>query len=312
MKRLNTILAVIEPKREHQEALSRAIALCGMNPEIQVTALRVVYDFSSDINFVHELSSNDAKKSIMDAHQTQLQELVNGYVKDSGAKVEAKVCFCKDIAQGILNEAQSKPYDLLIKGANSHGILDSILFTPIDWELLRRADCPVIIAKNEGWVEHAPIVVALDFTSNQKKLTNLLILREAQMFARATNGIIHLVNSAPIMLPTVMLEIPHYAPETYAQQVVQEHKKRLLDFASHHHIPKENCHVENGMPDDVIPDLCKKLNAKTVFIGSAGRTGAMAALVGNTCEEIVDYIDADLFVINYKAAKKRTEKEPIK
>lgn len=50
----------------------------------------------------------------------------------------------------------------------------------------------------------------------------------------------------------------------------------------------------------MIPKLCQALNAKYVFIGSAGRSGIMATLVGNTCEEIVDEIDADLFVMTHK------------
>ena len=54
------------------------------------------------------------------------------------------------------------------------------------------------------------------------------------------------------------------------------------------------------MPDDVLPKLCQKLHANTVFIGSLGRSGVGAALVGNTCEEIVDFINADLFVLNRK------------
>ena len=52
------------------------------------------------------------------------------------------------------------------------------------------------------------------------------------------------------------------------------------------------------MPDDVLPKLCKRLNAATVYIGSHGRSGVKAALIGNTCEEIVDYINADLYVLN--------------
>ena len=58
------------------------------------------------------------------------------------------------------------------------------------------------------------------------------------------------------------------------------------------------------MPDDVIPEICASLDAKTVFIGSAGRQGFMAAVIGNTCEEIVDDVDADLFVLNRNTVKK--------
>ena len=59
------------------------------------------------------------------------------------------------------------------------------------------------------------------------------------------------------------------------------------------------------MPDEVIPEICNKLNADAVFIGSAGRSGAMAALIGNTCEEVVDYIAADLIVLNDKTLARK-------
>ena len=57
------------------------------------------------------------------------------------------------------------------------------------------------------------------------------MLREAQIIAKLTKGQIHLVNSAPVYLPSVMLEVPHYSPSLYEQSVVEEHKNKLLEFA---------------------------------------------------------------------------------
>ena len=61
-----------------------------------------------------------------------------------------------------------------------------------------------------------------------------------------------------------------------------------------------------GFVKGMLPDLCKKIDAKIVFIGSSGRSGAMAALIGNTCEEIVDQIDADLVVLNDATIQKNS------
>ena len=120
------------------------------------------------------------------------------------------------------------------------------------------------------------------------------------MLATITKGKIHLINSAPVLLPTVMLEVPNYAPEVYAESILKEHQRRLIEFAKQHNIPPEQCHIEEGLPEDVIPNLCRVLAPQAVLIGSAGRSGVSAAFIGNTCEEIVDYIDADLFVYNNK------------
>lgn len=303
MKRYNSILVVIEPKRDKQIALSRACEFAKYNPHVTITALRLVYDFSYDLHILNRNKEAKTREDVQFVHMQNLKEIVAPF-ESPDVHIETKIVFAKDIAQGIIQEVCKNHYDLIIKGANNHGILDSIIFTPIDWYVLRNSPIPVIIAKDHNWTDGSNIVVALDFTNSQKKTTNMTLLREAQLLATITKGEIHLVNSAPVLMPTVMLEVPNYAPEVYTESVVKEHKRRLEEFAKQHNIPLERCHIAEGMPYDVIPNLCKQINAKTVFIGSAGRQGVSAALVGNTCEEIVDYIDADLIVLNHKVLKK--------
>ena len=303
MKKYINLLVVIEPKRERQVALSRAIEFARYNPQVKITALRLVYDFSYDLHILNKNKESKTKEDVQDVHIHNLEKIIAPYAKDN-VNIEPKVIFAKDIGQGIVKEMMDNKYDLLIKGANNHGILDSIIFTPIDWYVLRNSPLPVIIAKEHSWSDGGNIVVALDFTTSSKKLTNIILLREAQLLSTITGGTIHLVNSAPVLMPTIMLEVPNYAPDVYTENVLKEHKRRLEDFARQHNIPLENCHIAEGMPYDVIPNLCKQLNAKTVFIGSAGRQGVSAALIGNTCEEIVDYIDADLIVLNQKTLHK--------
>ena len=309
MRKYNNILVVVEPKRERQVALERAIELGQYNPNITITVLRLIYDFSYDIHILNRRKALETRDDVSASHLEGVKALIAEYAENSTVKLVPKVAWARDLGQSIVDEMNSGAYDLLIKGANHHGVLDSIIFTPVDWYVLRNAQIPVIIAKEHAWQEHGNIMVALDFTSEQKRLFNVHVLREAQMLARVLHGTIHLVNSAPVILPTIMLEAPNYAPEIYAENVVKEHRRRLLEFAAQHQIPAEQCHIEEGMPDDVIPRMCAKLKPQAVFIGSAGRQGVSAALIGNTCEEIVDYIDADLFVLNHQVKEKPADQE---
>lgn len=306
MRQYNNILVIIEPKKDKQLALERAIQIARFNPKVTITALRLIYNFTNEIRFLGKKTELATHHDAEEATQAELNKLIaetlalHPDVKDKGVKIVPKLKWVSDISDGMLEEANSGIYDLLIKGANHHGILDSIIFTPHDWNLLRHAVLPVVIAKDHPWTGDSSIVVAVDFTSTEKQLMNVLLLREAQMLSTITKTPIHLVNSAPVVLPTVMLEVPNYAPELYAESILAEHKRRIMDFAKLHHIPESHCHIAEGMPDDVLPKLCQKLNANTVFIASVGRSGVGAALVGNTCEEIVDFINADLFVLNRK------------
>lgn len=305
MKKYQKILVVAEPKREVQTALKRALDMTQSNPKAVITYLRIIYDYELDlIANPEELSSknSDIESMYMDA----MSSIIDNYREESNSEttVIPKVIKSKDIAQSIVKEVNTGKYDLVVKAANNHGILDSILFTPIDWYILRKSNVPVIIARDTRWIEDGVIVVCTDLTTKENNNINLALLRHAQILAKSTRSTIHLVNAAPVYLPSIMLEVPQYSPSEYSNQIFENHKKMLLKFAGKHHIDERNCHIQEGMPDEVIPKICQNLNANYVFIGSAGRSGVMAALVGNTCEEIVDEIDADLFVMASKSTKK--------
>ena len=304
MKKYSHILVVAEPKKDIQVALKRALDIAALNPHSTITFLRVVYDFSSDIFQISQKIapvSAELEESIL----SDMKETIEEYriEANSEALIIPKIIKGHDIGQAIIKESNENGYDLIIKAANRHGILDSIIFTPIDWYILRNANVPVIIAKEHEWPTGGKIVVCVDFSLQQQLHLNNEMLREAQILSKITKGEIHLVNSAPIYLPSVMLEVPHYSPALYEQNILKDHERKLHDFASRHHIPVARCHIREGMPDEIIPAICQELDAKTVFIGSAGRQGFMAALIGNTCEEIVDDIAADLVVLNKKLIK---------
>ena len=306
MKKYNNILVVAEPKKDVQVALKRALDITQFNPKATITFLRVVYDYSYDLIILNKVKEKPVHDDIEQTYIDHLEKIIEEYrtKANSETTILPKVVENKDVGEAVIDEINNGKYDLIIKAANNHGVLDSIIFTPIDWYILRNSQIPVIIAKDHEWTEGGNIVVCVDFTLKDHIISNVAMLREAQIIAKLTKGQIHLVNSAPVYLPSVMLEVPHYSPSLYEQSVVEEHKNKLLEFAHKHNIPQEFCHIQEGMPDDVIPQICRKLNAKSVFIGSAGRSGFMAALIGNTCEEIVDDIDADLYVLNSKTIAK--------
>lgn len=313
MRQYNNILVIVEPKKECQLALKRAVEVARFNPKVKITALRLVSDFAKEIDNA-EISSKLTTREDEDNYiRTELEKTVQETVaqvdnpKGINFNISIVIKRVDDVSVGMSEEADSGKYDLLMKSANHHKIIDSLFVTPHDWHLLRNSVIPVVIVKEHDWSEDSTIVVAVDFTSTEKQHMNVILLREAQLLATITKCPIHIVNSAPVVMPTVMLEVPNYAPELYADSILAEHKRRILAFAQHHGIREAQCHIAEGMPDDVIPKLCKKLNAKTVFIGTQGRSGVKAALVGNTCEEILDFINADLFVLNRKTMNNDSE-----
>ena len=77
-------------------------------------------------------------------------------------------------------------------------------------------------------------------------------------------------------------------------------KKHLADLkkiADDLNISDVNISIEVGLPGKVIPKLCKKLNAKCLVLGSVGRKGLKAVMLGNTAEYIIDKVNCDILIV---------------
>lgn len=61
--------------------------------------------------------------------------------------------------------------------------------------------------------------------------------------------------------------------------------------------PPHAQHLSQGLPEQVIPDFAKQLDAELVILGTIGRTGISAALLGNTAEHVLDQINCDVLAI---------------
>jgi len=62
-------------------------------------------------------------------------------------------------------------------------------------------------------------------------------------------------------------------------------------------IDDDHTHLREGFPEDVIPDVAKELEAELVVLGTLGRTGLSAALLGNTAEHVISKLSCNLLAI---------------
>ncbi|MFP3373862.1 universal stress protein, partial [Pseudomonas sp. SIMBA_068] len=84
----------------------------------------------------------------------------------------------------------------------------------------------------------------------------------------------------------IAIEIPEFNPSLYNESVKKHHIESTNALAAEFTLTTEQCFIEEGLPEDVIPDIANRLNSELVVIGTVGRTGLSAALVGNTAEHV--------------------------
>ena len=155
MKQYNNILVVAEPKKDVQLALKRALEITRYNPRATITYFRVAYDYSYDLIILNKVKEKLVVSDVEKTYLEHMEKVISEYRTEENldTPIIPKVVESKDVGEAVIEEVNSGNYDLIIKAANHHSVLDSIIFTPIDWYILRNSKVPVIIAKENGSVE---------------------------------------------------------------------------------------------------------------------------------------------------------------
>lgn len=301
MRKYKHILAVVEPGSEKNTALTRALEIASFSPDTRITAMIAMYDFSAELTSVLDVQTQlDLKNKLVAAHEQMIEQAV-GKLNAEHSDIDCKIIWQRSVTRAIVDEINAGDYDLLIKVADNHDLTKKLLYTPLDWKLLRYSPIPVIIAKEHSWTPGANILVAINFDDedlNAQRLMNLRLLRHAQQISTLTGGTIHLVNAAVPITPSTLVEIPGFSPDLYSEAVYNQSSDKLVLFAKKHRIPESNCHICIGQPDDVIYHQAKKLNANFILIGNSARKGVVGNIIGNVCEQITDDVGCDIMVIS--------------
>lgn len=298
MIKYNNILVVIDPAVDEQASLHRALDIARLGQGVKLTLFLAIYDFSYEITSILSAEERDEMRSgVVNYRQEWLQAMAEPYLTQ-GFDIEVKVIWHSRPFEQILQQVENAHHDLVVKGAHHYNLLQTFIFTPTDWHLIRRCHCPVLLVKEHEWPMHGRVLAALNFSDEpvQQALNDKLI-REAQQVAQLLKSELHLVNAFPCPTINIALEVPGFTPEIYNDAIRQHHIHQMAEYAARYQVPEDHTHIREGLPEDVLPELALELDAELVVLGSVGRTGWSAALIGNTAEQVADEMSCDLIVI---------------
>ncbi|WP_417450418.1 universal stress protein [Kordiimonas sp.] len=198
-----------------------------------------------------------------------------------------------DMTPWVLDAVATRGFDLVIKtGRRSEGLLH----TPSDWKLMRALSVPFYIASPTKLKSKPLILAAIDTDgSDSKHAMTLKVLETAARIAKNRSYELEVVYVIPVN--RALKEIDAVDPETVLYNkgpAAQEALDALLAGAG---ITPAASHVLAGPPGNVIARLARKRKADLVVMGSNGRSGLSAVLLGNTAEKAVHEIKTDVMVV---------------
>lgn len=305
MAKYQNILVAIDPNQDDQPALRRAVYLVQHNGG-RIKAFLAIYDLSYDMTTLLSPDERTAmRKGVISQRSAWISEQCRFYI-DAGVPIEIKVVWHNRPYEAIIQEVLNARHDLLLKMAHQHDRLESIIFTPTDWHLLRKCPCPVWMVKDQPWPEGGSALVAVNLSSEDPlhDPLNLRLVKETTELAENLNKTnqthptqVHLISAYPVTPINIAIELPDFDPSVYNDAIRGQHLVAMKALRQQFSIDEKFTHVEKGLPEEVIPDLAQQLQAGVVVLGTLGRTGLSAAFIGNTTEHVIDHLKCDLLAI---------------
>lgn len=302
----NDILVVIDPTSDAQPSLLRALYLAKQlkksDISVKLTLFLSLYDFSFEMSAMLSAEERESMHhGIINQKEEWVKKLIRENIpRDFGIEVDISVVWKSRDYEAIIEQVDIGQHDLVVKVAKPAEGLDALIFTPMDWQLLRKCPCPVLMVKEHEWQPEGKILVAVNVADDEEyhdSLNKKLVNTSLELATVLTAGKIHLVTAYPTTPVNMAIDLPEFNPNVYTDSIRGQHLINMKTLRQHFSIDESHTHVEEGLPEEVIPQIAKHIKAELVVLGSIGRTGLSAALLGNTAEHVINQLNCDVLAI---------------
>jgi universal stress protein E len=233
------------------------------------------------------------KKRLLADRETEVQKRIDKWIRP-GQKVRLNVVWEKDVAAWTTHRCSRGGYDMVVKTGRRS---ESLAHTSTDWQLLRECPAPVVIVAKKKWSRTKPVLASLDLGSNLpvKKKLNQKILSQAKALAEAMDTSLELI--CAIEVPVLLSDLDLVDPRSYAQDAKDEMAPHISALAKQFDLPEKAFHVKRGPVEKVIASQAASKRAQLVVMGTVGRKGVKARLLGNTAEKVLRHLRTDVMAL---------------
>jgi universal stress protein E len=298
--KLQRILVAIKPwerglplAANHARQLSQSV-----NGQIQLvgTAFDAAVAAGRDRGEVAALATQDRAVA---AARVELERLA-GSMRDWGAKITTTVVWGVPAYEGILSVAKEWGADVLVVGAHEPQMLHTRL-TDTDWQLMRRASCPLLLVKGTAFNGYRTIVAAVDplHAHDEPEGLDRAVLDAGRCFARAFGSTLRAVyayHGAGAFEHASAVEVE---PGVFygAENVEALHRRAVTELVAEYGIAGTEVDLVEGAAAEAVIDLATKRRAELVVVGARHRHALLAAAVGSTAETVAAQAACDVLIV---------------
>lgn len=288
---MDKLLIIMDPTSKHQKALGRGIELArktGASVEVVAFVHEYLDALPSD-----QTVQQRAKEALIEIREKWLQQML-ALADCEDLDVVARTVWEKSIHRWINQHCRDNRISAVVKTGNRS---ETFLYTPTDWHLIRECSAPVMLVAEQKWNKAHPILAAVDLSTDKpvKKALNSRIIDQAFQLANATGAELHLVHA--LHTSVLLADLDIIDTDAHTRKRLESLKPKIDHLCNTWHLKPEQVHVETGPAQKIIPSIASRIKADMVVIGTTGKTGVAARVIGNTAEKVLTHLRTDLLAI---------------
>jgi universal stress protein E len=304
-RRLDRILAVLDPTSDAQPALLKAAFLAERSG---ATLELFACDFDPSLSgqpFFDTEKLGEMRKEFI-AERLEWLEDTADQLRDRGLAIETHVHWDNPLYRGIVSRVEESSPDMVVKDTHYHSALRRALFTNTDWNLIRSCPAPLLLAKPGSWKKDPCIVAALDPGHRGDKPAALDhdILDYAQLVAGVADGELHAVHAffpAALLAATTGVPGLPVVPGAPGSEIIETERRQitesLAEICRSHGLEPDRVRLEQGFAVELLPRLAETLAADLLVMGAISRSRLRELFIGSTAERILDRLHCDVLIV---------------
>jgi universal stress protein E len=215
----------------------------------------------------------------------------------------------------VIRAVLRRGFDLVVKPAEGHALMRSLLFGSTDHHLLRKCPCPVLLLPPGQGRPFRKIMAAVDPdpSDRQRDLLNDDILALAVQLSKEVDGELSIVHAWQLLHERLMrgglYRVPRNVVDEMGREERDTHRRNLAMLLRRVDLQgvRPAIVLVKGDPRVRLPRVARARRMDLVVLGTVGRGGLPGLLIGNTAESILSQVRCAVL-----AVKPRGFRSPVK
>lgn len=288
------VLVVADRLGEKQRIIGRAVELASRVSAKKITVVGFVYEHVGSLPVaVAPRDRVTLQRTLIEKHTAEIRRALAAARTAETIKTAVHVSWEKRVADRVNRMAADLRCDVVVKSARRS---ETLMYTPTDWQLLRECRSPVLLVADRRWKKSAHVLAAVDLGTGvrSKRALNYEIVAQAAAMSAALRCQLHV--GYAVRFSAVLRDLDLVSVAALRREGVRR-AEEFRNSLSRRGIEIDGLHVVTGKPEKALVSMAAKNRIGLVVLGCVGRGRLAGRVIGNTAEQILRLLKADVLAI---------------